>query len=73
MKSAIILIAVLLGLYTCAGSDEKPECDIAFHPDGTWSPEGWDPFFDGYGNCQLPTEYGGHPVIVQNNQTWRYK
>ena len=73
MRTALALVALLFGLYTCAGADEKAECDISFLADGTWSPVGWEPLFDGYGNCQLPTEYGGHPVIVQNNNTWRYK
>lgn len=72
-KLFYIAVGVFLTVYSCSGGNSLPECDIQFNADGTWSAIGWNPYFDGFNNCHLPTVYGDNPVSVHPNGTWRYQ
>lgn len=72
-KLFYVAVGAFLTAYSCSGGASLPECDIDFKSDHTWSAVGWSPYFDGYNNCHTPTEYGGRPVVVNQDGTWRFQ
>lgn len=74
----IIKVALTVSVFACvmalaSHDSDQPTCKVAFHGNGTWDAIGWDIALDGLNNCDLPIQYGGAPVIVSPNGTWRYK
>jgi hypothetical protein len=72
MLVSFFAVIILIVAFASRDSDQ-PTCKVAFHGNGTWVPIGWDIALDGLNNCDLPIQYGGAPVIVSPNGTWRYK
>lgn len=67
-RTLIIVAVSIFGAVALAVLEEPlPACNVEIHPDGTWSPVGWDPYFDGIYGCELNTD---NRFILKWDGTW---